>query len=467
MTGVSALANISGSKKKLSVAVIGGGISGLSCAQHLKEGGNFDPVVFDTGRLRPGGRCSSRLPGDLPKDQEATASRNTILGAQVIDHAAQILTATMSKPFVDQVRKWEEDGVLARFPAGSVMEVGPRPKKGVPVSKFLTKGLNADARDPVMYFGAEGMGSIAGAIANNAGLQIEQDVWVSPSNGVKYVGGKDGGKPRWRIKAKGQVLGEFDRLVIAHNGKCADRLMSKTPAKKLHSLLRTNFASSVPAHGGDRMTLNSIYSLVFAVDKNSPLSRAIPEDMITAFIKNEPKLRLISSNTRKFRKRGSSSTTEIFTVLSSPQFAKKNKAPQENIPTEVAGEVTSQLLQAVEVAFCLEKGSLSGDNCIRESKLQLWGAAVPLNTWSDTPGFVFDDDFGVGACGDWLLDPSMEGAWESGRRLANWMNQAEVGGKKSSSVGLPPFGKFKRSAASMDSGIGSFGSSPTSVPAVK
>lgn len=49
MTGVAALANGS-SKKKLSVAVIGGGISGLSCAQHLKGNGNFDPVVFDTGR---------------------------------------------------------------------------------------------------------------------------------------------------------------------------------------------------------------------------------------------------------------------------------------------------------------------------------------------------------------------------------------------------------------------------------
>lgn len=470
MTGVAALANGS-SKKKLSVAVIGGGISGLSCAQHLKGNGNFDPVVFDTGRLRPGGRCSSRLPGDLLKDQEATASRSTILGGQVIDHATQILTATMSKPFMTQVRKWEEEGVLTSFPAGSVVEVGPKPKKGVSATKFVTRELNAKSRDPVMYFGADGMGSIAGAIANNAGLQIEQDVWISPSNGVKYVGGNEGGKPRWRVKAKGQVLGEFDRLVIAHNGKCADRLMSKTPAKKLHSLLRTNFASSVPDHGGKRMTLNSIYSLVFAVDKDSPLSRAIPDDVITAFVKNEPKLRLISSNTRKFTRSGSTSKSDIYTVLSSPQFAKKYKAPQENIPTEVEEEVTSLLLQAVEAAFCLEKGCLSGKACVLDTKLQLWGAAVPLNTWADSPGFVFDDDFGVGACGDWLLDPSLEGAWESGRRLANWMNQVEVkeGGKKaSSSVGLPPFGKFKRSEASMDSGIGSFGTtSATSIPVVQ
>ena len=54
-------------------------------------------------------------------------------------------------------------------------------------------------------------------------------------------------------------------------------------------------------------------------------------------------------------------------------------------------------------------------------------------------GFVYDDKFGVGVCGDWLLDsPSgIESAWESGRLLANHL---ESNGE---SNGLPPSGGFK------------------------
>ena len=58
----------------LSIAILGGGISGLSCAsnllsqhkQHKSRYDNLEVTLFDTGRLRPGGRCSSRLPGDKP-----------------------------------------------------------------------------------------------------------------------------------------------------------------------------------------------------------------------------------------------------------------------------------------------------------------------------------------------------------------------------------------------------------------
>ena len=60
---------------KLSIAILGGGVAGLSCAsqllsQHKKSYDHssyrLEVTVFDTGRLRPGGRCLSRLPGDVP-----------------------------------------------------------------------------------------------------------------------------------------------------------------------------------------------------------------------------------------------------------------------------------------------------------------------------------------------------------------------------------------------------------------
>ena len=98
--------------------------------------------------------------------------------------------------------------------------------------------------------------------------------------------------------------------------------MSKTPAKEFHSLLRTKFAPYVPEWGGREMTLNSIYSLVFAVksDKKdddgscsgtSSIAKAISnlctssssnshdDGVYTIMIKNEPTLRLLSCNTLK------------------------------------------------------------------------------------------------------------------------------------------------------------------------
>ena len=107
-----------------SVAVIGGGIAGLACAATLSKSDKYIPTVFDTGRLRPGGRCSSRLPGD--QGTKDGASKSQILDSIVIDHAAQILTIPKGKgfeAFEEQVRQWEADGVLKKFPDGSVCDI--------------------------------------------------------------------------------------------------------------------------------------------------------------------------------------------------------------------------------------------------------------------------------------------------------------------------------------------------------
>lgn len=133
-----------------------------------------------------------------------------------------------------------------------------------------------------MYYGKGGMGSIPlsmrqyclsfnGCGDNYTGqsFRILQDVWVSPSNGVRYIGPNseddyEGGctRPFWELWNGKKSFGKYDRLVIAHNGKCADRIMSRTPAKSFHSLLRTLFASYVPSWGGNQMTLNMIQSSI-------------------------------------------------------------------------------------------------------------------------------------------------------------------------------------------------------------
>jgi len=413
------------SSNKPSVAIIGGGISGLSCAGALQ--GQFAPTVFDTGRLRPGGRCSSRRPGDRPKDGE---EKLPILSKSLFDHAAQIITVDPSSDFATQVNKWEEEGIVKRYPPESVCELV---KDG---SKLSVIPLNTNN----MYHGVNGMGSIPQAMVKDGQFPVEQDVWVSPSNGVKYLKGKQ----QWKVKGFDET---YDYLVIAHNGKCADRLMSRTPAKALHSLLRVNFNPTVPQHGGKRMTLNSIYSLTVCLKSPSSLSEALPPPFTCGFVADNKDLRFVSCQSRKYPL---DNDVEVWTILSSPKFAKNYKAPQENLPEELVEDVTDKLLASVEELLSVKESSVR--NSVIERRLQLWGAAVPLNTYKGD-GFVWDSDFGVGVCGDWLVEPSIAGAWESGQRLAHYMMKGA-----SKSIGLPSVEEpaiFEASSSVSKAGIGS------------
>ena len=427
------------STDKPTVAVIGGGIAGLSCASVLQQSRMFRPTVFDTGRLRPGGRCSSRFPGDQPKDDEQQM-KTSILSKTLFDHAAQLITLdpnnnknnnnNNTSEFAKQVAAWEKDGIVKRIPPDTVFNIV---KEGASFSLYPIE-------DKIMYHGVHGMGSIPLAMAKQGQFPIEQDVWVSPSNGVNFLQAEN----QWKVKGYDET---FDYLVIAHNGKCADRLMSSTPAKALHSLLRVNFSPTVPQWGGKRMTLNSIYSLTICIKGPSFLSDSLP-CLIAGFVSDHNVLQFVSCQSRKYPR---DDNMEVWTILSSPKFAKKYKAPQENLPHDLVNEVTDSMLESLESLLGLQQNSLR--NSVLERRLQLWGAAVPLNTYGKD-GFVWDSKFHVGVCGDWLVDPSIAGAWESGRRLAEYMKE-----RPQKSVGLPASNKpaiFSVSQSVSKAGIGSF-----------
>jgi predicted NAD/FAD-dependent oxidoreductase len=416
------------------VAVIGGGIAGLSCAQQLGGNSQYDVTVFDTGRLRPGGRCSTRQSGDAPKENDDFDY--PLLSKYRFDHVAQLISANNDKPmleeFQQQLSAWEKDGVVSKFPPNSVFRV---------VQNGNAQALN---NNQDFYHGARGMGGLALAMVNeHTNFEMKQDVWVSPSSGVRYQ--KNTGK--WKLQANGKPLGIFDQLVIAHNGKCADRIMSKTPAKDVHALLRVNFNPTVPAHGGKKMTLNSIYSLTICLDKKtSPLSKALPVTAISAFC-DHPSLRMITCQTRKYPDQ-ENDEHEVWTILSSAKFAKKYKAPQEFLPEERIEEVTSLLLQAMDEVLSLGGTLESPTIKPLEKRVQLWGAGVPLNVWNNNDGFIYDPESKVGVCGDWLVEPSIAGAWTSGRRLAKHLLQTPT-----EKTGLA--GKFERSESASKLGIAS------------
>lgn len=480
-----------GDSKKSTVAIIGGGIAGLSCARHLQH--SYDVTVYDTGRLRPGGRASSRQPNDLPKDDSESSTDFPILSQFRFDHAAQFITsakATTNKQmnwrssFDRQVQNWIDQGILRESPPNS-MYVFERQTAKATTNKDVVKRCNVKCLNP-MYppeendksgstvseqeeqrfcYPSRGMSSLVDALVAGSTFDIRQDVWVSPSSGVRYEGppppqgsmAKNAiGSESWSVRAQGRTLGKHDHLIVAHNGKCADRLMSKTPAKDVHRLLRTNFNDRVPENGGQKMTLNSIYSLTFCVKSPSLLSQNLPESFVGGFVLDHPRLSLVTCQTNKYPRdsykenpiKDDQSDLEVWTILSTASFAKKNKAPQEFLPQDVIQNVTRLLVDSLERDIVGEihegaantNGNANGKGILREqileSRLQLWGAAVPLNVWrgdssttrsssnnTNVPnngcaGFIHDPRFQVGVCGDWLLEPSIAGAWTSGQRMA-------------------------------------------------
>ena len=182
-----------------SVGVIGGGIAGLSCARRLQQLG-VECTVYDTGKRGPGGRASSRT-----------------WRGRAVDHAVQSVSATPGSAFHDWLAQLETDGFVRPWSGlGALGEDGaftPAPEGGAP-----------------RYIGVGGMGAIAEQLAG--GLDIRQDCWVSPNGGIfTERGSADDGGGGWCVQESKQVQTRFDAVVVAHNGKCAERLTSKIEAR--------------------------------------------------------------------------------------------------------------------------------------------------------------------------------------------------------------------------------------------
>jgi hypothetical protein len=470
---------------------------------------------YDTGRLRPGGRASSRQSNDPSKDDKNsnTNADYPILSRFRFDHAAQFITSTStatssssSAPswrtdFDQQVENWVDQGILRTAPPDSIYVFKKKKNSKPPICEALclnpaaaksTTVDDIDKQQQNFYYPHEGMSSLVGALTSGNAFQVKQDVWVSPSSGVKYKGPpaplgctseNTKATDNWNVRALGKTIGKHDHLIVAHNGKCADRLMSKTPAKDVHNLLRVNFNDRVPANGGQKMTLNSLYSLTLCLKGPSILSQSLQksESFIAGFVQDHPRLGLVTCQTNKYptttyhkdsNDGDDNNNLEVWTIISTAQFAKKYKAPQEFLPEDVIQNVTKLLVDSLqEDIIGNNDDNISSDGTtatlqsqVVESRLQLWGAGVPVNVWRGDPsnddnksndsgssGFIYDPRYQVGVCGDWLLEASLAGAWTSGRRLAQHLIEAE-NSSKSELVGFKK-GYFEASQAVKKLGI--------------
>ncbi|KAK1313527.1 hypothetical protein QJS10_CPA06g01884 [Acorus calamus] len=204
----------------------------------------------------------------------------------------------------------------------------------------------------------------------------------------------------WHLSENGKPQGGFDAIVIAHNGKCANRLLSSSGLPLLMKQMKS-------------LELSSIWALLAAFEK--PLIVPPRENFNPfegAFVKGVDSISWMANNTKKLRSQ--SDEPKCWTFFSTAAYGKQNKVPQENIPNVTAEKVKRDMLEGVEVALGLSRGSLEQPIYTR---VQLWGAALPTNT-PNIP-CIFDPYGRAGICGDWLLGSSVEAAALSGMALAD------------------------------------------------
>ena len=153
------------------IAIVGAGLSGLSCAGSLRRAG-AEVQLFDKAR-GPGGRMSTRRV-------------ETPLGTVSFDHGAQYFTAR-GDGFRAEVARWAAEGLAAPWPAA-----GPEAWVGVPSMNTPVKAL------------AEGP-SIA---------------WSTTVEALS----RDG--DAWRLKTPEGISGPFDSVVLALPAEQAAALLA-------------------------------------------------------------------------------------------------------------------------------------------------------------------------------------------------------------------------------------------------
>ncbi len=221
--------------------------------------------------------------------------------------------------------------------------------------------------DEPRYVGTPGMNGVVRGLA--AGLNTTWDMRVSALSGQKGA---------WQVHFEsGETLGPFDQIVCA------------VPAEQVSDLL----APHTPAIGEQAKAVCSLpcWAGLFAFEE--PLK--IDWDM--ARFDAHPVLDVISASVNKPGRTGPAT----YVVHGGADWSITHLE-------EAADQIASLLLQEL-AALCgpLPPPLVQSAHRWRYARVET----------SHGPGFLYDGDQGIGACGDWLSGPRVESAWLSGHHL--------------------------------------------------
>ncbi|GFY81194.1 FAD/NAD(P)-binding oxidoreductase family protein [Actinidia rufa] len=104
-----------------------------------------------------------------------------------------------------------------------------------------------------------------------------------------------------------------------------------------------------------RLELSSIWALLAAFEDPLPIAaREVTFPFEGAFVKGVDSISWMGNNTKKLSY-SPSTGPHCWTFFSTAAFGKRNKVPQENIPTATAEKVKEAMLEGVENALGLSK----------------------------------------------------------------------------------------------------------------
>lgn len=343
-----------------SVAIVGAGLAGLSCARALQQAG-LAVTLFEKSR-GASGRMSTRR-GD---------------GWQA-DHGAQYFTAR-SPEFLAEVERWMDAGVAARWAprlavlGGNVQHEGQRDGQ-----HEGQRGGQAQTSTHALHrhVGVPRMTSPAQWLAEGLSVHAQHTV-----NAL-------------RRDASGWALGTAEHGWLE---ALFGAVLLAVPSPQAEALLRqgTSGAEAVAAaplaEVAASVTMRGSWALMLRFD--APL--ALPFD--AAFVNQGP-LRWIARDSHK-PGRQAAGGPEVWVLQASAEWS---EAHIEDTP-EAATE-------ALLAAFA-ELGGAAPQAC----SAHRWRYADSL---PPAPGLrTWVPELGLGLCGDWLSAGKVEGAWLSGRALA-------------------------------------------------
>lgn len=388
--------------KNSSVAIIGAGLAGLSCARVLKDRG-LRVSVFEKSR-GPGGRMSTRrlayensvsdspvsesifseriAQGSSPANDTAITSHGSTANSQTqwqCDHGAQYFTARHPL-FVEQVAQWQADGVVAPWQP-RLATIGQRP--AVP----HTEGVKTHR-----YVGIPRMTAPA--------RQLSEGIDVYTGTRIVAVERTTEG---WMLTQENETkpVGPFCYLVLALPAQQAGDLLASAAGP-----LATEPAQTYCR----KLALRPCWALMLHFRPDQHTHDQTGCDYDAAFINpgsglNNPDQSDIASwITRDSSKPGRlHQMGDTWLLHATPLWSEQHLESDEQL-------VYSSLLAAFRLLTGIQ-------TAVSAFSVHRWRFAQTGNT-NDCPGQLWLPDNGLGLCGDWLNGGRVEGAWLSGYQLA-------------------------------------------------
>lgn len=342
------------------IAIVGAGVSGLSCAQTLRARG-VEAIVFDKGRA-PGGRLAGHRGAELEVD----------LGAPFF--------AASDTGFAAITEYWLEEGVIERW-SGRV---------GVVTNGGAAKD-EAPARE--RFVGVPNMNAVARFLA--------RDLALRPSHRVDQIEARGG-----RLSLSGVVSRAGETLAPAAPGSARvdettdfgsfDAALVCLPAEQAGRLLSRSCPALAEKAASVRFDPCFVLGLCCAED----LFATQPYAALRVANGGVPALAWIAREASKpARSRG-----DGWVVHSTAAWAEAHLGEPPDVVQAALLEALQRLLRLPPIAP-------------RATVLRRWMLAQPRDVLAGGP--VYDSALGVGLAGDWTVaEAGVQGAFISGARLA-------------------------------------------------